>query len=141
MESLVAACCLQTRIDLRKRSAESLAVSIEVAVIVYIYRNAELVLKERSESYAVAERREIRKITADDSVRIIGRSGECEADCHRLLFQFVNHRAEAQDQGLEAQVEVLRIGRKSDRVNDVFASAHCAEHHIGTASVERKDNS
>ena len=139
METLVASCLGKPCIDLRKRSAESLAISIEVTIIVYIYRNAELVLKERSESHSVTERREVRKIATDNAVRIVSRPRKRETDRHRLLLKLLDYSAEPEHESLQTEVQVLRIGRKIDRINDIFASAHCAEYHIGTAGVERED--
>ena len=116
-------------------------VSKKAAVIIDIDRNTELFLEEWSESHAVTERREIRKISADNTVRIVSRSGESEADGYRLLLELVNDSAESEHECLEAQVEILRIRRKSDRVNDIFSTTHGAEYHIGTACIQRKYNS
>ena len=139
METLVASCLCKPCIDLRKRSAESLAISIEVTVIVYIYRNAEFFLEKRSESHSVTERREVREIAPDNAVRIVSRPRKRETDRHRLLLKLLDYSAEPEHESLQTKVQVLRIGRKIDRVNDIFASAHCAEYHISTACVERED--
>ena len=105
------------------------------------YETRYRILEEWSESHAVTERREIRKISANDSVRIVGRSWKSETDGYRLLLELVNDSAESEYECLEAQVEILRIRRKSDRVNDIFSTTHGAEYHIGTTGIQREDDS
>ena len=72
-------------------------------------------------------------------MRIVSRPRKSETDRHRLLLKLLYYSAEPEHESLQTEVQVLRIGRKIDRVNDIFASAHCAEYHIGTARVERED--
>ena len=99
-------------IDLRESSAESLAIGVKVAVVIDINRDSKSVLKEWSESDTVTERREVRKITADDSVRVIGRAREAEADRDRfLLSKFLLYLFESLDHRAEAAVKVVSVGR------------------------------
>ena len=59
-------------------------------------------------------------MASDNAVGIIGRAGEGEADGNRLLVEFRDNLFESVDHGGEAEVEIMGIGRKSDRINDKF---------------------
>ena len=129
-------------IDLRESSAESLAIGVKVAVIIDINRDSKSVLKEWSESDTVTERREVRKITADDSVRVIGRAREAEADRDRfLLSKFLFDLTESLDHRAEAAVKVVGVGRKCDWFAAKLTTLHRAEDHIGAAGVKGHNNS
>ena len=129
-------------IDLRESSAESLAIGVKVAVIIDINRDSKSVLKEWSKSDTVTERREVRKITADDSVRVIGRAREAEADRDRfLLYKFLFDLTESLDHRAEAAVKVVGVGRKCDWLTAKLTTLHRAEDHIGAAGVKGHNNS
>ena len=129
-------------IDLRESSAESLAIGVKVAVIIDINRDSKSVLEEWSESDTVTERREVRKITADDSVRVIGRAREAEADRNRfLLSKFLFDLTESLDHRAEAAVKVVGVGRKCDWFAAKLTTLHRAEDHVGAAGVEGHNNS
>ena len=129
-------------VDFRKHAAESLSVGVEVAVIIDINRDSKSVLKEWSESDTVTERREVRKITADDSVRVIGRAREAEADRDRfLLSKFLFDLTESLDHRAEAAVKVVGVGRKCDWFAAKLTTLHRAEDHIGAAGVKGHNNS
>ena len=129
-------------VDFRKHAAESLAIGVKVAVIIDINRDSKSVLKEWSESDTVTERREVRKITADDSVRVIGRAREAEADRDRfLLSKFLLYLFESCDHRAEAAVKVVGVGRKCDWFAAELSAFHRAEDHVGAAGVEGHNNS
>ena len=129
-------------VDLRESSAESLAIGVKVAVIIDINRDSKSVLKEWSESDTVTERREVRKITADDSVRVIGRAREAETDRDRfLLSKFLFDLTESLDHRAEAAVKVVGVGRKCDWFAAELTTLHRAEDHIGAAGVKGHNNS
>ena len=132
---------LQFRIDLRQDAAEGLAEGVQVAVVVDEHGHAELLLEERSEGHAFAEGREVRQVTADDAVRVVGRAGEREADGDGLFTgEGVHHGLEPDDHRLQAQVQVIGIGRQRDRLAHVLFALHRAEHHVGAAGVQGKDD-
>ena len=142
MVTLRAAGLRKLFIDLRESSAESLAIGVKVAVIIDINRDSKSVLKEWSESDTVTERREVRKITADDSVRVIGRAREAEADRDRfLLSKFLFDLTESLDHRAEAAVKVVGVGRKCDWFAAKLTTLHRAEDHIGAAGVKGHNNS
>ena len=63
-----------------QESADGLAIDKEVAVVVDENGDVESFLKHRSERHSAAKAREVTEI-ADDAVRIVCRTGECETDC------------------------------------------------------------
>ena len=129
-------------IDLRESSAESLAIGVKVAVIIDINRDSKSVLKERPEGDPIPERREVRKEASDDSVRIVGGSGEAEADGDWfLLSKFLLYLFESCDHRAEAAVKVVGVGRKCDWFAAELSAFHRAEDHVGAAGVEGHNNS
>ena len=129
-------------VDFRKHAAESLSVGVKVAVVVDEHGNPESVLKERPEGDPIPERREVRKEASDDSVRIVGGSGEAEADGGRfLLAKFLFDLTESLDHRAEAAVKVVGVGRKCDWFAAELTTLHRAEDHVGAAGVKGHNNS
>ena len=129
-------------VDFRKHAAESLSVGVEVAVVVDEHGNPESVLKERPEGDPIPERREVREVASDDSVRIVGGPGEAEADGGRFfLAKFLLYLFESCDHRAEAAVKVVGVGRKRDWFTAELSAFHRAEDHVGAAGVERHDDS
>ena len=79
---------------MRKQTTDSLAVDKEVAIVIHEHRDAELLLKHRSEPHPAPESGKVAKI-ANDAVRIVSRSGEGETDRKRWLRAECLHSVEA----------------------------------------------
>ena len=127
-------------VDLRQGSAQRLAVGEQVAVVVDEDRDAERRFEERTQRHAVAERREVGQIAADDAGAVVCRTGEGEADGHRSLGQLRYDFVETFDHSGQALVKVVRVRGIGDRVDDEFTTTHCAEHEVGTTCVESHDD-
>ena len=131
---------LQFLVHRWQSTRQSLAIGVEVSVVVDIYWNTELLLKEWTESHAVAERWEVRHIEAThDTVGIVCWARECEADSHRLAVEFSNHLIETIHQSLHTEVKILCVCRFCDRVNDEFVGTHCTKNEVCTACIECDD--
>ena len=96
-------------------AAQRFAVGKEVAVVVDEDRNAEFVFEERPQRHAFAERGEVGQVSADDSVRIVGRAGEREADGDGFLLQLVDDGLKTFDHRRQTFVQVVGVRRQRDR--------------------------
>ena len=136
------ACFSKFGVDLRKCSAEGLAISVQVAIVVDEYGYSELLFQEWSERDSVPEGREIREEASDYSVRVVGRSREGEADGHRLLFsEPFDDGSESQDHSLKAQVQVVCIRWKCEGLTVILSAFHCTENQVGAAGIQSQDDS
>ena len=131
---------LETGVYLGQCAAEGLAVGKQVTVVVDEDRDAELGLEEGAESHTFAERGEVGQIAADDSVRVVGRAGEREADGDGFLLQFVDDGLKAFDHRCQTFVQVVGVRRQRDGIDDEFVGLHGAEHQVRAACVECDDH-
>ena len=118
----------QFLVHLGEGAAQGFTEGEEVSVVVDEHRNAENFLQVRPQGHAVAERREVGQEAADNAGGVIGRAGEGKADGLRLyVSQLIDDVLEAGHHGFQAQVQVVGIGRKGERVQNELFSPHGVE--------------
>ena len=106
--ALGAAQSLQTLVDLGKCSRQSLAIGVEVGVVVDIDGDAELLFQEGAEGHSVAERWEVGEVeSTDNAIGIIGRTGEGKADCYGLVVELRDDALEALDHSGHTAVQIV----------------------------------
>ena len=140
-EALVAAVFLQFVVYFRKGAAEGLSKGKEVSVVVDEHGNAEDFPQVRSQGHAVTERREVGQETANDAGGIVCGAGESEADGLGLyISQQVDDRLETGHHGLQAQVQVVGVGREGNGIQNEFFSLHGVEAEGIAACIQGQDH-
>ena len=138
--SLSASVLVKHLVDVWQKSSQSLAVCIQVTVVVDVDRHAELLFEIWSQSYSLAECREVQKLAADDAVRIVCWSWKRKTDRCRALVKLVYDCPETFYHSLEAEIQVVGMSRESKRFDDEFSPLHGSEDHVCSASIKCQDD-
>ena len=140
MISFSAARLFKHLVHFREEASESLSIGVKVSVVIDIYRHAELLLQIWSESNSFAESREVEQLAADDAVRVVGWSRECETDGCRTLVELVDDALEAFYHSLQTKVKVVCMSWKCKRLYYEFTSLHGSEYHVCSACIKCQDD-
>ena len=142
-QSLITLCAtqlLQLLVNLGQSTRQRLAVSVEVGVVVDIYGDTKLLLKEWAQRHTIAERWEVRQVeSAHDAVSVVGRTRESEADSNGLMVKFRHNLLKTINQCGHTFIQIVGIRWQGDRIYNKLIGSDSSEYKICSASVERDD--
>ena len=118
---------------------QRLAVGEQVGVVVDEDGQPELTFQKGSQCDPALKTGEVGEPVGKDTVGIVCRAREGEADGHGLLRELVDNMLEASPQILQKLREVVGVGGQFESVGDSLTAAHCREPEMRAAGVQCDD--